>query len=96
MLCIQFIAPRWILPLFNTYTPLPRENSGPPLRHTPVRSRFPLEKHLRHGRLAPIDQKQRIFHRFRAASRAALFDTLISSHSTSELLAVFAPRGRTF
>jgi STE24 endopeptidase len=90
MLCIQFIAPRWILPLFNTYTPLPAGELRSAIEAYARSVRFPLENIFVMDGSRRSTKSNAFFTGFGRHRRAALFDTLISSHSTSELLAVFA------
>ena len=67
VLAVQFIAPTWIMPLFNTFTPPRRRRAARrhprlrPLREVPPRG------HLRRRRLAALVQGQRLLHRLRQA-----------------------------
>jgi STE24 endopeptidase len=90
LLLVQMVAPRWILPLFNRFTPL----EAGPLRDAIVaytRSvQFPLEQ------ISVMDGSRRsqksnaFFTGFGRRKRIVLFDTLIAGHSTAELVAVLA------
>jgi len=90
MLVVQFVAPTWIMPLFNKFTPL---DDGA-LRDAVVTYAkgvgFPLEG------LFVIDGSRRstkanaFFTGFGKRKRVALFDTLMEKQSTDELLAIIA------
>jgi len=84
------VAPLWILPLFNRFTPLPEGDLRAAILGYTDRVGFPV------GSLFQIDGSRRSTHtnayvaglgRFR---RIALFDTLIARHSVPELVAVVA------
>jgi len=90
MLCIQFIAPRWILPMFNTYTPLEAGDLRSAIQKYARSVRFPLENIFVMDGSRRSTKSNAFFTGFGRHRRAALFDTLVASHSTSELLAVFA------
>ena len=66
-LVVQFVAPTWIMPLFNTFTPLRR--GGAARAHRALRGLRALlaGEHLPDGRVAPLEQVQRLLHRFRQA-----------------------------
>jgi STE24 endopeptidase len=89
-LLLQFLAPTWILPLFNKFTPL----ADGPLR----RSIFDLAKkiHFPLTNVFVMDGSKRsakgnaFFTGFGKNKRIALFDTLIEKHSVAELTAVLA------
>ncbi len=89
-LCVQFVAPVWLLPLFNRFTPL---ESGP------LRSAI-LEYAKRIGfalsNIVVMDGSRRssrsnaFFTGLGKNRRIVLFDTLIARHGISELVAVLA------
>lgn len=89
-LLIGFIAPIFILPLFNKFTPMPEG----PLRNA-------IETYAREQKLAlqgvfTMDGSRRsskanaFFTGFGRYRRIVLFDTLVSKYSTAELVAVLA------
>ncbi len=90
MLGIQFIAPTWIMPLFNKFTPLEEGD----LR----RAIFAYAKsvHFRLDNIFVMDGSKRsgksnaFFTGFGNNKRIALFDTLVADHTTDELVAVLA------
>jgi STE24 endopeptidase len=90
MLFIQFIAPRWILPMFNTYTPLEAGDLRAAIQEYTRSVRFPLENIFIMDGSRRTTKGNAFFTGFGKYRRAALFDTLVASHSTLELLAVFA------
>ena len=89
-LVLQFVAPTWIMPLFNKFTPLEEGELRAAVLGYARRVAFPLEG------LFVIDGSKRstktnaFFTGFGKHKRVALFDTLIEKHSTDELVAVVA------
>ena len=90
MLVIQYIAPTWIMPLFNKFTPL----AGGELREAIfdyARSiRFSLENIFVMDGSRRSSKSNAFFTGFGKHKRIVLFDTLIDRHSTQALLAVLA------
>ena len=90
MIGLQYIAPAWILPLFNTFTPLEEGE---------LRDKI-LEYARQNGAavrdISVMDGSRRsaksnaFFTGFGRKKRIALFDTLISKHTPDELVAVLA------
>ena len=89
-LIIQFIAPTWIMPLFNKFTPLEDGELKTEITKYADSVRFQLKG------LFVIDGSRRssksnaFFTGFGKNKRIALFDTLIEKHTTPELVAVLA------
>ena len=89
-LALQFIAPTWIMPLFNKFTPLEDEELKALLSAYGREVDFPLDK------VFVIDGSRRsakgnaFFTGFGRNRRVALYDTLIARHTPAELLAVLA------
>ena len=89
-LAIQFIAPTWIMPLFNRFTPLDDEELQEALSDLGRRVDFPLEQ------VFVIDGSRRsakgnaFFTGFGRNRRVALYDTLLERHDKNELLAILA------
>ncbi|MBF0109150.1 MAG: M48 family metallopeptidase [Magnetococcales bacterium] len=87
---VQYVAPRWIFPLFFKFTPLP----DGPLRQGlleyadkvgfPVRDIFEVDGSRR------STKANAFFTGFGRNRRIALFDTLIQSHTQDEVIAVVA------
>ena len=89
-LIIQFIAPTWIMPLFNKFTPLEDGELKTEITKYADSVKFQLKG------LFVIDGSRRssksnaFFTGFGKNKRIALFDTLIEKHTTPELVAVLA------
>ena len=90
MLTAQFVAPTWIMPLFNTFSPLDSGELKEALLAYARSARFPLDG------ISVIDGSRRsakanaFFTGFGSHKRIALFDTLIEKQTTPELVAVVA------
>ncbi|MBI1806530.1 MAG: M48 family metallopeptidase [Ignavibacteria bacterium] len=89
-LIVQFIAPTWIMPLFNKFTPL----EGGELRDAIVAYAESVQFSLRD--IFMMDGSKRssktnaFFTGFGKHKRIALFDTLMKNHTVQELVAVLA------
>ncbi len=90
MVVMQFIAPIWIMPLFNKFTPM-----------EPGELKDAIQDYARSvgykvGNISVMDGSKRstktnaFFTGFGRTKRIALFDTLISKHTNQELVAVLA------
>lgn len=90
MLFLQFIAPTWIMPLFNKFTPL---DSGP-LRDAifglASKVNFPLRDVYVMDGSRRSTKSNAFFTGFGRSKRIALFDTLIGKQTVDELVAVLA------
>jgi STE24 endopeptidase len=90
MLALQYIAPRWLMPLFNKFTPLPDGSLKDAIHALSAKCQFPL------AGLFVIDGSRRstkanaFFAGFGRHKRIALYDTLIEKHPEPELIAVLA------
>lgn len=90
MLVAQFVAPTWILPLFNTFSPLDGGELKDALIAYARAARFPVDG------IFVVDGSRRsakanaFFTGFGRRKRIALFDTLIEQQTTAELVAVVA------
>ena len=90
MLTAQFVAPTWIMPLFNTFSPLDSGELKEALLAYARSAHFPLDG------ISVIDGSRRsakanaFFTGFGSRKRIALFDTLIEKQTTPELVAVVA------
>lgn len=90
MLTAQFVAPTWIMPLFNTFSPLADGELKTALLDYARSNRFPL------GGIFVIDGSRRsakanaFFTGFGSRKRIGLFDTLVDKQTTEELVAVVA------
>ena len=65
MLFIQFIAPTWIMPLFNTFSPLEEGELRERIFAYAQSIQYPLGQCLCHGRIQTVGQIQCIFHGIR-------------------------------
>lgn len=89
-LLMQYIAPTWIMPLFNKFTPLEEGELRTAIEEYTEKVDFPLQG------LFVIDGSKRssksnaFFTGFGKNKRIALYDTLIENHTNDELVAVLA------
>jgi len=89
-LAIQIIAPTWIMPLFNKFTPLEDGELKETLQRYGRQVDFPLDQ------VFIIDGSKRsgkgnaFFTGFGRHRRVALYDTLVSQHTPNELKAILA------
>ena len=89
-LVMQYVAPTWIMPLFNKFTPLEEGELRTSIEAYTARVDFPLQG------LFVIDGSKRssksnaFFTGFGKNKRVALYDTLIENHTIPELVAVLA------
>lgn len=90
ILGVQFIVPTWIMPLFNTFTPLEDGDLRRAILQYAGKVNFPLENIFVMDGSRRSSKGNAFFSGFGKKRRIALFDTLIESHSVSELVAVLA------
>ncbi len=89
-LVMQYVAPNWIMPLFNKFTPLEEGELRTAIEEYTDKVDFPLQG------LFVIDGSKRssksnaFFTGFGKNKRIALYDTLIENHTNDELVAVLA------
>ena len=89
-LIMQYVAPTWIMPLFNKFTPLEKGELRTAIEEYTGKVKFPLQG------LFVIDGSKRssksnaFFTGFGKNKRVALYDTLIENHTVPELVAVLA------
>jgi STE24 endopeptidase len=90
VLLLQYVAPRYLMPLFNKFTPLEDGPLKSAIHALAEKCAFPVKE------LFVIDGSRRstksnaFFAGFGRHKRIALFDTLIEKHPQEELLAVLA------
>ncbi len=87
---IQFVAPRFILPLFNKFTPLEEGELRAAIFHYARSIRFPLENVFVMDGSRRSTKSNAFFTGFGKHRRIALFDTLIRAHTIPELVAILA------
>ncbi len=89
-LVAAYIAPVWIMPLFNKFEPLPEGELRGQILDYAHRVRFPVRE------ISVMDGSKRsskanaFFTGFGRNKRIALFDTLIANHTVAELVGVLA------
>jgi len=90
MIVMQFIAPIWIMPLFNKFTPMESGELKDSIQD------YARSVGYKVGNISVMDGSKRstktnaFFTGFGRTKRIALFDTLISKHTNQELVAVLA------
>jgi STE24 endopeptidase len=90
MLGVQFIAPTWIMPLFNKFTPLEAGELKSAILSYAGSINFPIENVYVMDGSRRSRKSNAFFTGFGKHRRIVLFDTLIKQHTTGELLAVLA------
>jgi len=90
MLGVQYIAPTWIMPLFNKFTPLLEGELREAIFNYARSIRFSLENIFVMDGSRRSSKSNAFFTGFGKHKRIVLFDTLIDRHSTQALLAVLA------
>jgi STE24 endopeptidase len=90
LLGVQFLAPTWILPLFNRFTPL----EPGPLRDAVLayveKVGFPMENVYAMDGSKRSTKSNAFFTGFRNQRRIVFFDTLLQSHTVEQLVAILA------
>ncbi|MBI2859943.1 MAG: M48 family metallopeptidase [Chloroflexi bacterium] len=89
-LAVQYIAPTWIMPLFNKFTPLPDGELRQAILDYARSVRFPVRNVLVMDGSRRSSKSNAFFIGFGKNKRIALFDTLISRHTVPEMVAVLA------
>jgi STE24 endopeptidase len=89
-LVIQFIAPRWIMPLFNDFEPLEEGDLRTKIQDYTAGVDFEMEGLYVMDGSKRSSKSNAFFTGFGKNKRIALFDTLIDNHTDDELLAVLA------
>jgi STE24 endopeptidase len=89
-LFIQFVAPTWIMPLFNKFEPLEEGDLRQKIREYADKVNFKLEGIYVMDGSKRSSKSNAFFTGFGKTKRIALYDTLINNHSEDELVAVLA------
>jgi STE24 endopeptidase len=89
-LVMQYIAPTWIMPLFNKFTPLEDGELKTAIVQYAEKVRFPLAGIFVMDGSKRSSKTNAFFTGFGKNKRIALFDTLIAKHTVAELVAVLA------
>lgn len=90
MLVVQFVAPTWIMPLFNKFTPLEEGELKSAILSYANSIDFPLENVYQMDGSRRSTKSNAFFTGFGKYKRIVLYDTLIKQHSVNELVAVLA------
>ena len=90
MLFVQFVAPTWIMPLFNKFTPLEQGDLRRAITAYARSIRFPLKNVFVMDGSRRSSKSNAFFTGFGRNKRIVLFDTLVANHSPEELLAILA------
>jgi len=90
MLFVQFVAPTWIMPLFNKFSPLEDSELRDAILAYARSIDFPLDNIFVMDGSKRSSKSNAFFTGFGRHKRIVLFDTLIANHTVSELVAVLA------
>ena len=90
VLIVQFIAPIWIMPLFNAFTPLDAGELRTAIMSYAKSTAFPLKGIFVVDGSKRSSKANAFFSGLGKNKRIGLFDTLIDKHSIPELVAVVA------
>lgn len=89
-LFVQFIAPVWIMPLFNKFTPLEEGELREAILDYAKKLSFPLQGIYTMDGSKRSSKSNAFFTGFGKNKRIVLFDTLIEKHTVPELVAILA------
>lgn len=87
---MQYIAPVWLFPLFNKFSPLPEGELKKAILDYARSVHFPIADIFEVDGSRRSTKANAFFTGFGKSRRIALFDTLIKNHSVAELVAVLA------
>ena len=90
MLVMQYVAPTWIMPLFNRFEPLGEGELKNAIMAYARRIGFPLENVMVMDGSKRSGKANAFFTGFGRRKRIVLFDTLVRDHTVDELVAVLA------
>lgn len=90
ILFIQAVAPVWIMPLFNKFTPIDNGELKESIENFAKKVKFPLSGIFTMDGSKRSSKSNAFFTGFGKNKRIALFDTLIEKHSVGELVAILA------
>jgi STE24 endopeptidase len=89
-LTVQFIAPVWIMPLFNKFTPMADGELKEAILEYARLTKFPVANVFVMDGSRRSTRSNAYFSGFGRNKRIALFDTLIKQHTVQEIVAVLA------
>ena len=87
---LSYVAPQWILPLFNKFEPLPDGELKDAIHQMAERCHFPLKEVFQIDGSRRSTKTNAFFTGFGKNKRIALYDTLIQRHTVPELVAILA------
>lgn len=90
MLLLSYVAPQWIMPLFNKFTPLEEGALKSKIFSMAEKCQFPLKEIFIMDGSKRSTKSNAFFTGFGKNKRIALFDTLVDKHTDEELVAVLA------
>jgi len=89
-LVMQYVAPTWIMPLFNKFTPLASGELKEAILRYAHSVNFPIKNVFVIDGSKRSSKSNAFFTGFGRNKRIALFDTLIGKHNVAEMVAVLA------
>ncbi len=89
-LAMQYVAPTWIMPLFNKFTPMESGELKEAILGYARSVNFPIKNVLVMDGSKRSSKSNAFFTGFGRNKRIALFDTLIAQHTVPEMVAVLA------
>lgn len=90
ILILQYIAPTWIMPMFNKFKPLDNQELKEAIMNYADKVDFSLQNVFEMDGSKRSSKSNAFFTGFGRNKRIALFDTLIQNHSKDEIVAVLA------
>jgi STE24 endopeptidase len=90
ILLLQFVAPRWLMPLFIKFTPLQDGSLRARIMEYARSVAFPVENLFMVDGSRRSSKANAFFTGFGRTRRIGLFDTLIERHSSDEIVAIVA------
>lgn len=87
---IQYVAPTWIMPLFNKFEPLEEGELKSEIMKMADKADFPLQNVMIMDGSKRSAKSNAFFTGWGKNKRIALFDTLVEQHSVEELVAILA------
>ena len=87
---IQYVAPTWIMPLFNKFEPLEEGELKTEIMKMAEKADFPLHNVMIMDGSKRSAKSNAFFTGWGKNKRIALFDTLVEQHSVQELVAILA------
>ena len=89
-LVLMYVAPQWIMPLFNKFTPLEDGDLKSAIEEYAEKEEFSLQGIFKMDGSKRSTKSNAYFTGFGKMRRIVLFDTLIEKHSVAELVSVLA------